>query len=227
MNEIDRLHALYIEDLTKIVNYGGGPRPRVRHPGKWEALDRVIHLNESQISLAGRKVWVWSDLHFYHKNIIDFSERPFYNVEEMNWHLVANYNDYVGPDDISIWVGDVGFANETKINELLDQCQGYKILVLGNHDFHRKKRPLKLNFDEVHLVYAYETPEVSLLFTHYPMDNIPYPWVNIHGHLHAFPNPDTGHPLHYNVCCELHSYKPIELDEIVRIAKIRVESCDV
>jgi len=222
MSEIDCLHQLYIEDLTKIVNYGGGPRPRVRHPQKWEALDRVIYLKEDQVSLAGREVWVWSDLHFYHKNIIDFSDRPFLNVEEMNETLILSHNEYVEPDDISIWVGDVGFASETKINELLDRCNGYKILILGNHDFHRKKRPLKLNFDEIHLVYPIETPEVGLLLTHYPMDNIPYPWVNIHGHLHAYPNAVSGHPLHINVCCELHNYRPVNLQRLIQDAKMRL-----
>lgn len=229
MTDIEHLRELYIEDLSKIVNYGGNPRPRVRHPGKWAKLDALIHLNEKHeapLSFGDRKVWVWSDLHFYHKNIIPFSERPYQDVGEMNQHLVANHNDYVGPDDVSIWVGDVGFANETKINALVDQCHGYKILVIGNHDFHRRKRPLKLNFDEIHLLYALPTPKVDLLFTHYPMANIPYPWVNIHGHLHAFPNPDTGHPLHFNVCCELHGYKPISLNEIIRIAKVRVEHYD-
>jgi calcineurin-like phosphoesterase family protein len=230
----EELRELYLADLSKIVNYGKNPRPRVRHPGKWEKLPSLITLNEDlsgvkppslkgmPIDLVGRKVWVWSDLHFYHKNIIRFSERPFMNVDEMNEHLIANFNDYVGPNDVSIWVGDVGFANETKINTLVDQCNGYKILVIGNHDFHRRKRPLKLNFDEIHLLYALETPEVDLLFTHYPMDNIPHPWVNIHGHLHAFPKPDSGHPLHYNVCCELHGYKPLTLDSVIHVARNRL-----
>ena len=234
MSDIEHLRELYLADLSKIVNYSKNPRPRVRHPGKWEKLDSLITLNEDlsgvkppsqkgmPMDITGRKVWVWSDLHFYHKNIIEFSERPYNDVHQMNAHLVANFNDYVGPNDVSIWVGDVGFANETKINTLVNQCNGYKILIIGNHDFHRRKRPLKLNFDEIHLLYAHETPEVDLLFTHYPMDNIPYPWVNIHGHLHAFPNPDTGHPLHYNVCCELHNYRPLELDEVIRVAKNRV-----
>lgn len=227
-DDIQYLRELYLEDLSKIVTYGKNPRPRVRHPAKWAKLDAHISLDDKHDAVmsdfGNRKVWVWSDQHFYHKNIIRFSERPYMDVEQMNEHLIANFNDYVGVNDVSIWVGDVGFANETKINELIDQCNGYKILVLGNHDFHRRKRPLKLNFDETHLIYTHETPEVSLCFTHYPMDNIPYPWVNIHGHLHAFPKPDTGHPLHYNVCCELHGYKPLELDEVIRIAKMRVNN---
>jgi len=229
------LWQLYIEDLTKMVNWTGSPRPRVRNPEKWRKLDTRIALKEGieqQLVLppldCERKVWVWSDLHFFHKNIIEFSDRPYDNVEQMNEHLVANHNDYVGANDISIWVGDVGFANETKINELLDQCSGYKILILGNHDFHRRKRPLKLNFDETHLCYLMDTPEVGLFFTHYPMYNIPEgPWVNIHGHLHAFPKSDSGHPRHINVNCEIQEYKPKLLDDIIKMAKMRLIAAEL
>ena len=225
MEEIDLLHKLYIENLTETVRRNGASRPRVHHHEKWATLDSVIRLDENvsePMSLAGKKVWVWSDLHFFHTNIIDFSIRPYNNVYEMNEHLVANFNDYVGPDDVSIWVGDIGFSNDTAINKLLDQCNGYKILVIGNHDFNKKK-VRKLNFNETHLLYQIDTtPEVSLVFTHYPMHNISLPWFNVHGHLHAYPKPDTGNVLHYNVCCELHEYRPIELNQITKIAKMRL-----
>jgi len=228
--ELNWLRDLYLEDLAKMVNYGGHDRPRVRRIGKWAALEAQIQLNEHHDNyvtiptLDGRKVWVWSDLHFFHKNIIGFSERPYPDVATMNEHLVANFNDYVGPDDISIWVGDVGFGSTTEINALLDQCNGYKILIVGNHDFDKKMRVRKFNFDETHLIYSIDTPEVSMVFTHYPMDNIIHPWVNMHGHLHAFPKLDTGHPLHYNVNCEGSGYRPTELPELIEIAKRRLDN---
>ena len=226
MNEVQWLRSLYLEDLTKIVNYGGNDRPRVRHPNNWLKLDQdVVFLKEEQEQIVlpnpDKKIWVWSDQHFFHKNIIDFCDRPFHNVEEMTWNLVANYNEIVGPDDVCIWGGDVGFGNDTAINQVLDQCQGYKILVIGNHDLNKGKLR-KLNFDEIHLVYLID----EILFTHYPMENIPWPWFNVHGHLHAYPNHDTGHPLHLNMNCEIHGYKPVDFEEIKRIAKIRVEAYD-
>lgn len=225
--ELEWLRGLYIEDLCKMVNYGGHNRPRVKRPGKWAALESQIKLNENHddyIKIDDRKVWVWSDLHFFHKNIIGFSERPFPDVATMNEHLVANFNEYVGPDDISIWVGDVGFGSTTEINELLDQCNGYKILIVGNHDFDKKQRVRKFNFDETHLIYSINIDGGALVFTHYPMDNIIHPWINMHGHLHAFPKLDTGNPLHYNVNCEGSSYRPTELTELIEIAKRRIEN---
>lgn len=230
--ELKWLRQLYIEDLSKIVTYNKNPRPRVSHPSKWAKLESIVTLNEGVDEPLmvppidqDRKVWVWSDLHFYHKNIIAFSERPYDDVEQMNEHLIANHNDYVGENDISIWVGDVGFKGNSVINELLDKCNGYKILIVGNHDFNGKKLRT-LNFDETHLIYTVDYPDVSMVFTHYPMDNVPWPWVNIHGHLHAFPNPHSGHPLHINVNCEVQEYKPRLLDDIVREAKTCVISAE-
>jgi len=222
MHEIEYLRKLYLADLGKIVNYGGKDRPRVRHVGNWEQLTSQVKLKEGlddyvdPTTLHDKvdNVWIWSDLHFFHKNIIAFSERPYADVDEMNEHLVANHNDYVQPDDICIWVGDVGFGKDSKINEVLDQCNGYKILIVGNHDFNKRKLR-DLNFDEIHLLYQIPTQHGDLVLTHYPMENIEDPWFNIHGHLHAFPKLDTGHPLHYNVNCEGHGYRPISLKQLI------------
>ena len=224
-NETKRLEKLYFEDLAKIVNYGGGNRPRVRHPNNWpnaKKHNRQIGQHKKKLLLEGeQKIWMWSDLHFFHKNIIRFSDRPYPDVETMNEHLVANFNELVGPNDISIWGGDVGFGNNTQVNELVDQCNGYKILVVGNHDFNKRK-VRNLNFDETHMVYLIDTLEVSLLFTHYPMYNIPYPYVNVHGHLHVYPNPISHHDRHININCELQEYKPIPLDETIKKARMRL-----
>jgi calcineurin-like phosphoesterase family protein len=223
-HNLESLRELYIADLSKIVTYGKNPRPRVAHPGKWAKLDSVVSLNEGveePISIDGRRVWMWSDLHFWHKNIIKFSERPYDNLEQMHEHLLLNHNDYVDKDDIVIWGGDVGFGGTGVINEMLAEYNGYKILIVGNHDFNGKKLR-KLAFDETHLVYTIETPEVSMLFTHYPMYNIPKPWVNIHGHLHAFPNPVSNHPRHVNINCEVHGYKPVSLPAVMKHAQMLV-----
>lgn len=228
-NELDFLRHLYLEDLGKIVTYHKNPRPRVRHIEKWRKVEsRLLESNNSYITLpptSDRNVWVWSDMHFGHKNIIEFSERPFANLEEMQEHMIDNFNEYVGPNDISIWVGDVAFMNDNNTNELLARCNGYKILVIGNHDFNHKKLR-KLNFDETHLIMHIRMDDVDLVFTHYPMENLIPPYVNVHGHIHIYPRdagPCNG-PQHINVNCEFHNYKPVNLTEIYQWAKIRSDN---
>jgi len=218
---VEDLRDLYIADLSKIVNYGGNDRPRVRHPGKWAKLESVVNLKESAAIVGGRKVWCWSDLHFWHWNILEFSDRPYPDLYTMHEHLLLNHNEIVGKDDIVIWGGDVGFKATGVLNEMLAEYNGYKILIVGNHDFNGKKLR-KLDFDETHLIYTIETPEVGMVFTHYPMYNVPEDWVNIHGHLHAFPNPVSNHPRHININCEVQGYKPRDLDEIIEQARIKL-----
>lgn len=75
-----------------------------------------------------------SDLHFGHKNIIKFCNRPFSSVEEMNDGLVARWNDVVKPND-TVWVlGDFAFTNIDHIKEILERLNGNIHMVLGNHD---------------------------------------------------------------------------------------------
>ena len=75
-----------------------------------------------------------SDTHFFHKNVIPYCERPYAGVEEMNAALVDNWNALVNKDDLVWHLGDVGFAGMTKLGPILDQLNGRKILVRGNHD---------------------------------------------------------------------------------------------
>lgn len=223
MNEIETLRKVYLNYLGELVpKHGGKMRPRTRYITKWE---NFVSSPTSRLLIEGfdpRKVWVWSDLHFGHTNIIHYSDRPFINVHQMNEHLVENYNDYVEDDDICIWVGDVAFLQDEIANSYVDRCKGYKILVVGNHDLDSKRKRWKqLNFDEMHLLYLLKVDEFDLLFTHYPIEKgLPKPYINIHGHVHIGKYSFVS-PQHYNVCCEFHDYRPLRLDEITNELRLR------
>lgn len=216
----EQLRDLYIADLSTISEWG----QRVRKINNWTSIRSTLRetIEPMTFPLADndeRDVWLWSDLHFGHKNIIRFSNRPYGTVEEMNEHLILNHNDYVKENDICIWVGDVAFGGDEFANRMLNQCNGYKILIIGNHDFNKQKLR-KMHFNETHLCGIIEAPEVDLILTHYPMFNLPLPYVNIHGHIHAggTSNVPIGSLQHINVNCEFIGYKPIHLNEIIRAA---------
>lgn len=222
--EYDFLSKKYLDYLSAPAPYGDKMRQRSREASSFKKLPFVAR----RLDLIGRKVFVWSDLHFGHKNIIQYSERPFPDVPTMDQHLIDNFNEYVGPDDISIWVGDVAFYRDDHARSLLYKCNGKKILVVGNHDF-EKRNLKKLAFNEVHLLYWIRTERANLLFTHYPMDMSTFTpdWVNVHGHehIHTYQYGAYGKSLrHINVNCEIHGYKPIELDLICQWAHARVDS---
>lgn len=217
-----QLRELYLKSISTPISYDEGKtwRPRARHMKVWEAIDRQLNPVDvlAQVKDPLHNIWFWSDLHFGHKNIIKFSDRPFQDIPEMDEVLIKNFNELVKPDDISIWVGDVAFHQETDARKIVRRMNGYKILIVGNHDIYKKKRVMNLAFDEVHLVYNFSIDDVVVALTHYPLDNLPGGWFNVHGHVHR-----NGHhadevsmPTHYNVNCEFIDYKPIDMATLIQ-----------
>ena len=47
--------------------------------------------------------WFTADLHFGHRNIIDYCNRPFRDVDAMNESLIENWNESIAADD-TVWV---------------------------------------------------------------------------------------------------------------------------
>jgi calcineurin-like phosphoesterase family protein len=79
------------------------------------------------------QIFLTSDSHFGHFNVIKYCNRPFTTVEEMNEALIANWNAVVGQEDIVFHLGDFSF-HERYVEEFLSRLNGYKFLILGNHD---------------------------------------------------------------------------------------------
>ena len=79
-------------------------------------------------------VWLTSDLHLGHANIIQYCGRPFADVDEMDADLVRRWNERVMPDDV-VWVlGDVALGAIHHSLALAATLEGEKHLVAGNHD---------------------------------------------------------------------------------------------
>lgn len=75
-----------------------------------------------------------SDTHFGHKNIIKYSNRPFADFEEMDWKIVDNWNNTVGPTDVVYHLGDTALGDSSRWDNIFKSLNGYKVLVVGNHD---------------------------------------------------------------------------------------------
>lgn len=75
-----------------------------------------------------------SDTHFFHANIIKYSNRPFRDVDEMNETLIRNWNAVVAPGDTVWHLGDFAFCPIEQFKRLLSRLNGTKHAILGNHD---------------------------------------------------------------------------------------------
>ena len=163
-------------------------------------------------------VWVWSDLHLGHENIIRYTNRPFANASAMDTQLYANWATTVSPADTLLFVGDVAMrkaVGEATWSRIRHAPGRMKQLVVGNHDLTGSGALRVDGFDDIcSLLCAPGDP--PLLFTHMPLSDMPAGWVNVHGHTHAAP---VTRSAHINVSVEHIRYRPLALPRIRALAK--------
>ena len=154
-------------------------------------------------------IWLISDTHFNHANIIKYCDRPFKTINEMDWYMVERWNSVVKPQDHVYHLGDVYMkASKGYMDNLLSMLNGKKRLILGNHD-NGKDQILLRHFEKVMLWRNFD----KFTLSHIPLrnDSIPGNRINIHGHIHVNPAPTDQHRC---VCVEQIDYTPVNLDEI-------------
>jgi len=76
-----------------------------------------------------------SDTHFYDPKIIKKYGRKFAAIESMNSALIENWNSVVSMKDEVYILGDFLIGGSgSKANKILEQLNGFKYLIRGNHD---------------------------------------------------------------------------------------------
>ena len=79
-------------------------------------------------------VFLTSDTHFGHLNIIRYCNRPWPDVEVMNEALVHLWNSTVPQDATVIHLGDVAMGRLSDSLQHVRRLNGRKHLIAGNHD---------------------------------------------------------------------------------------------
>lgn len=76
-----------------------------------------------------------SDLHIGHSRIIEYANRPFVDVDEMNATIIDNINSTVRPEDTLIILGDIVMGTMTRNLPLLGAIRCRRVMLHpGNHD---------------------------------------------------------------------------------------------
>lgn len=171
------------------------------------------------------KVWFTSDLHFWHKNICKYCNRPYNTIEEMNQSIIDNWNSVVKEDDTVYLLGDMGFCGIEKLRSLISQLKGHIILVQGNHDSDKAvNRLIEEGLIEGVATLCYititgdeECPDQDLTLCHFPMID----WYNkekgawmIHGHQHQLPNTPSCSHAHWDVGLDKNNMMPISFEQL-------------
>lgn len=171
------------------------------------------------------KVWFTSDLHFWHKNICKYCNRPYESVEEMNEGIIENWNRVVKDNDIVFVLGDLGFCGIERLKPLLERLKGKKYLVQGNHD--SDKVVFKLIegniFEDSYKLTTItiegdpEVPEQMLTLCHFPMldwyEKEKGSWM-IHGHQHQLPETPSCSVVHWDVGLDKNHMTPISFEQL-------------
>ena len=75
-----------------------------------------------------------ADLHLGHRNIVDYSSRPFRDADQMNDALIERWNSTVAPEDEVIVLGDFAMGRIDETLPIAGVLNGRKVLLAGNHD---------------------------------------------------------------------------------------------
>lgn len=143
-----------------------------------------------------------SDVHFGHKNILKFENRPFKTVEEMDEEYIKRWNLKVKKGDEIYILGDLSFYHGKKTAEILKRLNGMKFLIKGNHDhlFLADKE-----FDQSLFVWVKTYDMIKdgndrIALFHFPMrvwNEKHHGALHFFGHIHS--NTSTMHPMEYEI----------------------------
>lgn len=163
------------------------------------------------------KEWIISDTHWHHKNIIEYCNRPFSSVEEMDNTMIKKWNSVVGKDDIVWHLGDFAMGTKEQITQIVEQLNGRIYLILGNHDNHTVKWYYDCGFAKV-----YDHPILYrdfYILSHHPRTASSPIYGYFYGHIHTWDEYKDFTSNSFCVCAERLGYKPILIDDALKIMK--------
>lgn len=204
-------------------------------------------MQKINITLApDQNVYLTSDLHFGHRNVIRFCDRPYVDEKDMATGLIKNWNDTVKPNDFIFSLGDFSWwTGRHEVKKLVEQLHGKKYFIPGNHckegmyelvddkDFHECS-------DIVHLYIRGQEGDprfkdvkvYEIVLCHYPCACFSHSdysnCYHFFGHIHSragHPMSEFGKPIHIkpgkmlDVGVDRHNYTPIDLFEAIKQAQ--------
>ena len=159
------------------------------------------------------KVFFSSDTHFGHRAIIEYCNRPFSCVEEMNEVITFRWNQKVKKEDQVFLLGDVSFKNQF---DWKNRLNGEKVVIAGNHD--------DSSFKLVKAYIRYNGKYISL--SHRPDEADTSKEICLVGHVHGkwkFKRTEGG--MMCNVGTDQWNFTPITFEEIMkewkRVSKLK------
>ena len=157
-------------------------------------------------------IYYTSDLHFFHKNVIQYCNRPWATVDDMNAGLVQRWNARVTPNDDVYVIGDFSFGSMKKTQPIFDSLNGRKHLVAGNHDGRDTR---SLNWASYSTLKQIHDCDKLVVMCHYAFsvwNKSQHGSLNLFGHSHGS---HPGNQQQMDVGVDVWDYQPVTLPEIM------------
>lgn len=145
-----------------------------------------------RFNLNDVSIWITSDLHFGHANMLKFNprSRPFRDVDHMRDSLIRQWNELVGEDDYIIHLGDFSFKGKEYTEAILSQLKGKKIMLYGNHD---KTLRNQISVGQFGIIWMGDYLELNIngekvCLMHYPIaswNRVGHGSIMLYGHEHG------------------------------------------
>lgn len=169
-------------------------------------------------------IYYTADLHFGHDVNIGKSARPFLTVDDMEVIFVDRWNAVVQPEDTVYIVGDFMSRSRKTADYYLQQLNGKKHLVIGNHDRPWMKYcDLDRYFESVgEFAETYDSGK-RIVMCHFPMVE----WwgskrgsILVYGHVHNRKENPTFQILRklkraYNAGVDINNFRPVTLEQLI------------
>lgn len=169
-------------------------------------------------------IFFTSDMHFNHFNIMQYCNRPFTSVVEMNEGLIERHNRLVKPTDTVYDLGDFAMnGTYENVSSFMKRLNGKRHCLYGNH--FKKKYFLQM-VEEGIIESHQDVLGISINGTYIWLSHYPHlawnrsnsgSW-NIHGHTHSSKT-NSGVPFRVDVGVDNFNYAPVSFDELMELNK--------
>lgn len=159
-----------------------------------------------------------ADEHYSHPRIIEYCNRPFSSVIEMDEEIIKRHNEVVKDNDIVIHGGDFTLRSSyVEAIEYRNQLKGDHIFIRGSHD-------KWLNNTKCHDIWQKMIEDQYVVVCHYAMRVWPRSHYNswqLYGHSHGKLEPvgkqwDSG--------VDNNQFYPVSFDQVKEIMKDRPDN---
>lgn len=164
------------------------------------------------------------DLHFGHRSVITFDQRPFADEDEMDRVMTELWNGRVSEADEVYILGDFAYRSKKPEEWYLQRLKGTKHLLVGNHDGKLLKNSRAMGyFQSVEKMCHVIDGGNHICLCHFPLAD----WngrykghCHIYAHIHNHNDEAAGYMKQFdrafNASACINNYTPASFKELVR-----------